>query len=984
MRKENKKLIKILVLTVFILVAGFEWLLFSISSWIRPELYQKQVLESIKRQTGQDVVVRGEIEFSLFPLPKIIINSLEVDGKSGLDTSIPTLTASKLEIHIAPMSLFTEHVEVSGVTLVNPVLSLERSSDNTVHWGWFNARLLKTFNNSDVNVKAPPLLIKGGAIKYQDNVNNENMLVENLDTSVAYGGNLFIKGKMKNSGRIFDFAIDGNKTDLPVTGDEFPLSLNISSADGSLFTISSVIDLSKELPKITGNFKFNISDAWNWFVSWENINNYQNKNGKNGQNNSRQLLPIELGGVWNLDNSDNSIKVQNFNMKGLNSQGEGNANIKWNNWYPTIAADMDFAYVDYFIWKRLLEDRIAAKKLLNQREDDFVTNYNFQKENPLPENIELRLNINAKKILFEKEEWLNTRLNAVLDRGAFTINQCDIKLAGGGLLSIFGVISQGGLGELRFEGNMEAKGKSLHDTLSMFYSYASDMPSAGMGEFSIKSNLYINSEQVRLFEAEALVGDMPIAGTITTYTVGDPRIDAQIKLNEVNFDAVRDAWWKKKLEEENDSSGNQDIFRKDQDISDGKKVGQNSFNTSQIEKKLAGFEWLKNLYMRIDAKVYVDKFTFLERQGEKASFYIYAYKGAFKVSDLQFIYPDGTMEISCSLNVNDRLPYIGLMISGDKLDTGYFLSSRTGKNNLPKPVSSDVAKDKNIKKRDLLLAPKKDVEPKEKFGFKQYADDQIFLDWMNDFNGTIDLSLHKFVHKNITMEKVKLQAKLEDKNLTVQNLGFVYSQAESKIVGTLYGGKIPGVSMNFTMTNADLYEVADQLIGIKNISGYANISGVLSASGWNFREWLDNMDAKFLFAAHGVKFQGINLASVGNVVEVARSSADVFNNVNNIVTKGTTEFSVDGAMNIKDGELRAPNLTLRSGLITGAIIGGIKLRSLIGQFSTLFRFYNLAPNSAPVMIINISGKLDRPEIKVDTSSLEDFVARRNVGRNSSQ
>ncbi len=99
-----------------------------------------------------------------------------------------------------------------------------------------------------------------------------------------------------------------------------------------------------------------------------------------------------------------------------------------------------------------------------------------------------------------------------------------------------------------------------------------------------------------------------------------------------------------------------------------------------------------------------------------------------------------------------------------------------------------------------------------------------------------------------------------------------------------------------------------------------------------------------------------------------------------MLTKGATEFSVDGSMNIQDGELRSPSLTLRSGLVTGTIAGGVKLDSMIGQFSVLFRFANLLSDTIPTMIIQLSGNMNKPELKVDTASLEDFVARRNVGK----
>ncbi|MEQ1789394.1 MAG: hypothetical protein ABL857_03005, partial [Rickettsiales bacterium] len=216
--------------------------------------------------------------------------------------------------------------------------------------------------------------------------------------------------------------------------------------------------------------------------------------------------------------------------------------------------------------------------------------------------------------------------------------------------------------------------------------------------------------------------------------------------------------------------------------------------------------------------------------------------------------------------------------------------------------------------------------------------------------------------------------------LNIARLGFIYSEAQSSIVGKLFGGKIPGLEINFTMSNADIYGVIEPLIGLTNVSGYASLSGTVYTTGWNFKEWLQNMDSKFLVAARGVKVQGINLAGVVNAVNVALSSADVFNNVNNVLTKGSTEFSVDGYLNVRGGELRAPSLNVRNGLITGSIVGGVKLDTFIGQFSTLFNFPNLSAELVPTMIVQLSGNIKSPDIKVDTASLEVYVAKRNVSK----
>jgi hypothetical protein len=962
MIKKNKNIIKALVIFLFLVMAVFEGMFFYIQSIVKPESYRQQVLDAIKLQTGQDVKINGEVRFSLFPSPKLVFYELEVDRSASDIKFIPIFSIEKVEINIAPMSILSEQIKLSAVTLVHPVLALERADDDTIHWDWLNTKLLKALNSKNGKGVSIPLFLRGGILSYSDTIHDKNLLIEEINASTTYGSQISLNGTMKSAGQLLNFVIDSKVLDLKVADNEFPLNLSLTDSYKNALAVQSVIDTSSDTPKVSGNFSLNTDDVTK--LLYGDIT-------KNFGADEYVSLPMSVNGKWSFD--DGALVAKDVSLKGMNSEGSGGIGLRWNNWYPTISVDLDFLYMDQVMWSKISEYKNynnANKKAINPLLDESQS-FDFRKENPLPENIEVKLNINAQKVLSGKEEWKNIRLNAVLDKGAFTVNQFDINLSGDGVLSLFGVVSQGGTGELRFEGNMEAKGKSLRDAVAMFYSSAGDLPSIGTGEFSVHSNVYINATQVRLFEAEATIDGTSISGTITAYPESILRFDTQIKLKNINLDYARDMLRKENIEK-----------NKNNKKKDAKEIIKTAEDEDSDESSSGGFAWLKNLPVRVDAKVYIDDFTFMERKGERLAFALYAYRGDLRISNLQFIYPDGISEVNCNIDVRGLIPHVNLMINADKIDASYF--------SMEEPVEGAInAKnidEKEKKKNDIKELIKKSEQDSLKksetniIELEKSSDIPVPLSWMEDFNGVFDITLRRLTHKDIFMDKIKFQAKLDNKKMTIQKLGFIYSQAQTNIIGTVYGGKVPGMNISFTMSNADIYEIMKPLSTINNITGFTSMSGLVATNGWSFKEWLQQMDAKFLIVARGVKVQGINLDGVKNVVEVARSSADVFNNVNNVVTKGTTEFSVDGSLNIREGELRAPSMTIKSGFVTGSIVGGAKLDSLDGQFSILFRFANLLADPAPTLIIQLSGKMDKPDIKVDTASLEDFVARRNVSK----
>lgn len=948
MALKHKNKIKALAILIFLVIGVFEGVFFYVSHLIKPEYYQEQILEAIKTQTGQDVKINGGSRFVLFPSPKLVFSDLEVDTSGKNISSIPTFNIKKLEINIDVTSILSNQMRISKVSLVSPVISVDRADDNTIHWDWLNLKLLKLLNSKNSRGISLPMSIVDGVVNYKDNINNKDIIIEDINAYTTYGAKISLEGSLKINDSPYDFVVDSKAMDLNVADGAFPLNLSITDEDKNTLSVQSVIDTSAELPKVIGKFSADTADLENFLQDEENRK----------ANANHIVMPLSLNGAWEL--KDDMLQMHEVSMKGLNSDGNGSISVSWNNWYPTISVDMDFASIDYLMLKNLSTIKITRKpqKKPDLFQPEYGADMEIYKDNPLPNNIELKLNVRAQKIVSGKEEWKNMNLNAVLDKGAFTINQCDIYLSGEGLLTIFGVVSQGGNGDLRFEGNIEAKGKSLRNTIMMLYPSASDLPVMGTGEFTISANLYVNKTQVRLFEANAVIDGTPVLGTVTAYLDPEVRFEAKIRLKDINFDSIRDMLREKNTEME-------------QKIRNGEQ--------QQINPNTAGFDWLRNLMTRIDATVYVDDFNFMERKGDRVSFSLYAYNGDLRISNMQLTYSDGISEMNCSMNVKGPIPSISMMVNADQIDTSYFNLSKN--DNATDEKSADTAKPAVSASKPTDNKPKTKLEVGKLSELRDMSEDTaVPVEWMDHFNGVFDITLRKLIHKNLLIEKIKFRGRVEAKRLDIQKLSFVYSQAQSNITGILYGGKIPGLTVNFTMANADIYEMLYPLATIRNINGFASLSGYVTTNGWSFYEWLNHLDAKLLIAARGVKVQGINLAGVSNVVDVARTSADVFNNVNNVLTNGTTEFLVDGAVNIKDGELRSPNLNIRSGLVSGTIVGGAKLESLDGQFSILFRFGNMLSDVTPTMIIQLSGKMDKPDIKVDTASLEDYVARRNVSK----
>ena len=200
------------------------------------------------------------------------------------------------------------------------------------------------------------------------------------------------------------------------------------------------------------------------------------------------------------------------------------------------------------------------------------------------------------------------------------------------------------------------------------------------------------------------------------------------------------------------------------------------------------------------------------------------------------------------------------------------------------------------------------------------------------------------------------------------------------MLGSLYGGKVPGMSISFTLYDAELHDMLKSLAGRDNITGKVSISGTVTTSGVNALSWVSQAEAKLVLAARGVNVQGINLQGVVDAVEVSRTAADVFNNVNLAVVNGATELSVDGNINVKNGVAKTPGITLKADTITGDLTGEVRFVPWTMELSTLYQFPAMTSETIPTLTLQLSGPVEAGDLRTDTASLEAYVAKRITSR----
>ncbi len=1044
--------------------------------------FRDDITRIIQLQTNRQVVIKGNVSISLFPVPTLYVPGVELRDARNENSLEPTATVGMIRIQVSMLSVLSEKPKVTSISLDQPVLELIRAEDHLIHWGWLTSDLLKTVQTESPGENVA-LEVTNGHILYHDAKTEKDVKIDNVNLSASSGKNQNIRGSFTTYGHQLYFTLASTAAAANAAPGDTPFTFNMTSTDKSTLSIDGTMNISGDLPEVKGSMKMELEDAAKWVQALAEDNHgllstVTNRMEKDSED--KVMYPLKLSGDWAQEGL--SVDINNLRIEGFNSAGIGDVTLKWNDWRPDIRADLRFSALDY----GQASDFITLA-FVSQQSDLIRQVYHEENtENPLPQDIMLSLKLKTDELYVDNQSWKNTVLNATLADGAITVNQFSIELPGESSLSLFGVISPAATHDLRFEGSMETQGKSLRNMLTVLDPSAADLPETGFGSFFSHSNIFLSSEQLRLSEADVKLGDLHLNGGMVFYFDAQPRVEADVKLKNINFDYFRDAW--RERESKNIDKG-KDFFLK--------------------YDKTMNFTWLRKLTTTIDFRVNVDQFTFFEHPGSNASFRIYARNGDFGIYDMNFIYPTDIMRGTFRLNVNGDKPLINLSFSASEMNTDYFTAESTFMTDEDKKKKQEE-EERKVKEAEALKAKEeakkkkaeeepgpvsqdpeapiavpstkeendpagalKAIEPKgqrenpseapleqipavnqgaaeqpgvpaepavpqpkvpaaeegQSDGKKLVVEPQaehyvqlaentssdealppraaggvddlvnrkpktkidtaigggkltelLDMGWMNGVSGVVDLNISKLVHKDVTLGNFRLQANFANDLLTFKTLTFNYWGGQCSFAGSMYGGKVPGFSISVAFLNGDLHELLHDLTGRDNITGGVSLSATIASSGVNYLSWIQQAEGKMVVVGRGVNVVGFNLAGVTDAVNISRTSSDVANSVNMVIGTSNTTFSVDGNVNIKNGMLRTPGMSLRTDTVAGNLTGEVRMLKWEMDTTTMFQFPDMSSETIPTMTVQLTGPLDKGELHTDTSSLEAYVAKRIISK----
>ncbi len=202
------------------------------TSWlINREALRQAVEAQIRSVTGLDLVVKGNIDVSVFPGSYVSFHDV---GLKGGDTADPALSVDVLTANLRLLPLLMQRFEIADVMMLRPQIVVTRAADGESNWTPFIQTIARTMKpGADNQVSFSEIRIQDGKLSYDDAVNHASEKLDDIDLSLAWPSisrSFAATGQFDWRGERVDGSISASDFLAALSGDRSGLKARLTSA----------------------------------------------------------------------------------------------------------------------------------------------------------------------------------------------------------------------------------------------------------------------------------------------------------------------------------------------------------------------------------------------------------------------------------------------------------------------------------------------------------------------------------------------------------------------------------------------------------------------------------------------------------------------------------------------------------------------------------------------------------------------------------
>ena len=214
------------------------------TSWLLNRDALRQAVEAqIRAVTGLDLVVKGNIDVSVFPASYVSFHDV---GLKGGATADPALSVDVLTANLRLLPLLLQRFEIADVMMLRPHIHVVRDADGESNWTPFIDTIARTMKpGADNQVSFSEIRIQDGVLGYEDAANHVSEKLDDIDLSLAWPSisrSFAATGQFDWRGERVDGSISASDFLAALSGDRSGLKARLSSAPLKLAFDGTVAD----------------------------------------------------------------------------------------------------------------------------------------------------------------------------------------------------------------------------------------------------------------------------------------------------------------------------------------------------------------------------------------------------------------------------------------------------------------------------------------------------------------------------------------------------------------------------------------------------------------------------------------------------------------------------------------------------------------------------------------------------------------------
>ncbi len=510
--------------------------------------FKSEIAAEVKKVTGRDMVVEGDLSFAVLPYPHLSVEGVRLSNISGAAAQdMVSLRELKVSVKLAP--LIKGVIEIASVELIGLVIEFERLGDGRVNWA-FAAPAGAT--GTAESQPAPTTVDLPGDSKG----NGPIFGLEHI--RVVDGKLIYRDAKAGTVHRIDGIALDGS-----VGSESGPFAI-----DGKLVVggIPLWVDLS------TGKFAKGGRVPVNVRVRPGNAEATLSAKGTVTDIGTQQKISLALlaeggslagliatftGGTAagpasafrlaaGIEATQRNISVNDLKLAVGDMATGGMARVRLGD-KTRIDVELKAPLVDLnsLLARAVVAAESAKAPPAAGAESGGVPGGSTRtRQSPvdssaagflLPRDIEVNVDISAEEVAWKTRRARQVSLIAALRDGVFTLDTLSARLPGAASISASG--RAGGGAKFAYSGRVDIAATNLRATLAWLEAELPDIPADRLRTLTVTGEFYGDTDQLRVTRLNAQVDATRIAAAATVALRAQPAFGASVTIDTINLDS---------------------------------------------------------------------------------------------------------------------------------------------------------------------------------------------------------------------------------------------------------------------------------------------------------------------------------------------------------------------------------------------------------------------------------------------------------------